>query len=830
MIELNGSFDIDSNSTNTVDDIFSEVLNMSQNNADKTLPKENLDEIMNKTEGVTPIIGDINVTQTTKIDPQTGNKSIETVEKYIKSNKNPDPINYGKGDYTLGDIAKGLYGDKYENHLSGMAETLGINVAENADIGSYKINLNSSKIGNKIGNYLAGNDGYSIDFINSFDGNISGNITSGIRYEADRIAKQTNLKSNLKGFDTDFLEKVTGSFINNKEYKSVMEKLNDGKELTEQEVDIFKKAKSSFGEADNVLRDIATNNNIPVDDLYNASNEANNLINGNATVSVLRSQRDINNYDIIDGRVRRIEQATETPDYLAQAKEYADYTDAKNNFGNASVDSVLKDNTDAFYGNTDAKTLYKLRSAGIETGADEIIDSYAYAKNANLDPTNKVVTNLNSAASEAASKFNISSNNLDYVNNISGLGLSLDTQTGNFSLSEQTLNLMTDEEKKTYKNIIDSKNVGNEDLSDLANSLNMRFRQNEVVNSIEGATSYDNIAYQAKKNYENLSGFKSLSQEYGLDREGVFKASGITNDDLLNEVVNSKKFDELSPEAVKSLYNAKTNLEDAELHLGKLTQQQWVEIFNHNKDGLLRNVDMNSPEQMKQLFGQEIVKYHRLGAGMDVVTRGVDIDTAEGAKNFVNSFFGNDNTEFNIEALEDLFDFKNKDAIATGDGDMGELVKIAMGKGLNKYKQEKQRKLVTEKFGNILDNVVEKYSVSKEFSNSDMIKVQNIAKKVKEQNFTAEELNKLDAVIDRAKDITNDMGKIGMDTAETGGKAINKLKSMKPGKGTVAIGLGIAGIFGIGSMASNAAEERERKRQEMNQLIAAQTASVRGGY
>ena len=113
----------------------------------------------------------------------------------------------------------------------------------------------------------------------------------------------------------------------------------------------------------------------------------------------------------------------------------------------------------------------------------------------------------------------------------------------------------------------------------------------------------------------------------------------------------------------------------------------------------------------------------------------------------------------------------------------------------------------------------------------DKFSVENMKKQAK--NFEKADYDRIDAAFDKgleatAKRMENLSGPL---TRKSGnlGKAFDFFGSGK-GKATLGLVGGMAAIFGVASIAGNAAEERERKRQEMNQLIAAQNANIRSGY
>ena len=104
--------------------------------------------------------------------------------------------------------------------------------------------------------------------------------------------------------------------------------------------------------------------------------------------------------------------------------------------------------------------------------------------------------------------------------------------------------------------------------------------------------------------------------------------------------------------------------------------------------------------------------------------------------------------------------------------------------------------------------------------------------KKQSKDFTDAEKEAFDNVIDTGISATSERAKeLGKGFKRADGKigGITKFFGNNGGKFAGAA-LGIGAIFGVAAMASNASEERERKRQEMNQLLAAQSANIRGGY
>ena len=867
-----------------------------------------------------------------------------------------------KGHVYLEDYAKGLFGDNYQAHMSGLAKTFGIDNYKEENVSNYNIDPRSQKGNKALGEYLNGFDGYNIDYLDKYNtkGTVLGGITTidskGVTTDAvTRGLDDISNKYIQNG--VNLIEENAYSTNANTVFNEIVKKNRN--QIDENLVYDFRKMQDTVRGYLGDVTQLANDNGYS--QAYGAEGSEfvnsygkNNYMYGRAT-----GRADILNYTVDDkGNVSRISKINNDIDYLAEATGDLDYTDAKNAFAekfSGTTDDYYKSLKDGDITDSSIKKLIDLKNAGMDIGesGEKILEGYAYTHKAGYGTDKSVINNLSNAAQQQIKKYdNISDENLAYLKGEGGL--QLEYTDGKFGISQQSIDLMTDDEKKKYQKLIDSNDVGKENLSELGGSLDRRYRENKVVDEINNQnmnniinddtaiTNYMNnlnetqkadfdsyfnsnqkfkdevnrrigeeLQTQQESSANNLSEYKtqltddkianiensvkeelrqdieksyiqdnyiknsgintddlnkgassnydkitdsyapSVYGDFALTKDEVLKENGITNEALRKEILDAKNFDDLSPEAMGALYGANTKLSQRDINLGnfkELSNQEIASIEKMNPElgKKLRNISAGDKAQILGRTQEEVSNY--LGLDKDGLTSklemkrnaSLDINDPKVARKVLEDL-SNKNPE---EALADLIDFTGN---RKGYGDLkggGQANKVLDAFRAGTLERDLRSGRLEQAYGIVRDTIDEIKSIhgkdfAKEYdqfdvktnSMKDKFSVENMKKQAK--NFEKADYDRIDAAFDKgleatAKRMENLSGPL---TRKSGnlGKAFDFFGSGK-GKATLGLVGGMAAIFGVASIAGNAAEERERKRQEMNQLIAAQNANIRSGY
>ena len=402
--------------------------------------------------------------------------------------------------------------------------------------------------------------------------------------------------------------------------------------------------------------------------------------------------------------------------------------------------------------------------------------------------------------------------------------------------------------EKDYRDAFDNFYEQNKDLS-------IEEVQNKMkdIESTGTNMTFDDIRKGASSNYDRITKSYAPSDygNYALSNDEVLKRSGVINENLRKEILGAKKFDDLSPEAMGALYGANSKLSQRDINLGKFTELsnqeiESIEKMNPELGKKLRNISAGDKTQILGRTQEEVSNY--LGLDKDGLTSklemkrnaSLDINDPKVARKVLEDL-SNKNPE---ESLADLIDFTGS---RKGYGDLkggGQANKVLDAFRAGTLERDLRSGRLEQAYGIVRDTIDEIKSIhgkdfAKEYDQFDVktnsmknkFSVENMKKQAK--NFDKADYDRIDAAFDKgleatAKRMENLSGPL---TRKSGnlGKAFDFFGSGK-GKATLGLVGGMATIFGVASIAGNAAEERERKRQEMNQLIAAQNANIRSGY
>ena len=397
-----------------------------------------------------------------------------------------------KGHVYLEDYAKGLFGDNYQAHMSGLAKTFGIDNYKEENVSNYNIDPRSQKGNKALGEYLNGFDGYNIDYLDKYNtkGTVLGGITTidskGVTTDAvTRGLDDISNKYIQNG--VNLIEENAYSTNANTVFNEIVKKNRN--QIDENLVYDFRKMQDTVRGYLGDVTQLANDNGYS--QAYGAEGSEfvnsygkNNYMYGRAT-----GRADILNYTVDDkGNVSRISKINNDIDYLAEATGDLDYTDAKNAFAekfSGTTDDYYKSLKDGDITDSSIKKLIDLKNAGMDIGesGEKILEGYAYTHKAGYGTDKSVINNLSNAAQQQIKKYdNISDENLAYLKEG---GLQLEYTDGKFGISQQSIDLMTDDEKKKYQKLIDSNDVGKENLGEIGGALDRRYRENKVLESIQ---------------------------------------------------------------------------------------------------------------------------------------------------------------------------------------------------------------------------------------------------------------------------------------------------------------------------------------------------------
>ena len=530
-----------------------------------------------------------------------------------------------------------------------------------------------------------------------------------------------------------------------------------------------------------------------------------------------------NELDLLDTRVN-----LETGEYTTKKTEARDAMKKdltslldNNGYKTAYNNSKIKDNYLDYLSknkealtNDTAKKLYNLQQKdGVDIGDEgrQVLQGLAIAHEGKLDEKNGAVTKLNTALETLSSEnyMNIKDDNIDRI------GKGLVYKDNKYQLDMDKLNL-TDEQKnsETFKKIIESDNVGTEDLKGI-------FDASTVNNYIQGK-NIDEKEFN-KIIGEKVSGLEDSKYDTGLNIKEQLKKRGIEDNKIIDEIANTKNngTDNLSAEAKVAIATMKDPLDQNEIDFGSISKDKMKEYINNNKGffGDPKDIENMNEKELYGLFGKAFegtVTDGKLAKGYDFKVKGKDVTTAEGFTDFYNSVLGEDGKDLDWDKV-----FNSLGATEEGKAQFKDAFEWMKGKkGQKEFKQmniaNSARDYLVKMFDEASGN-------------------ENIDAKTKEQIKKHAEIlktKKMDDVASKVDvdSITKDIGKFDKIGKEAGKGIVDSIKGGGKWKTIGGAALALGGLGALGMFASNAAEERERKRQEMQQLMMAQNQSIRGGY
>lgn len=527
---------------------------------------ENIGKLNNATVKITADtqVGKVEVTGTAT------HEFLESLNSTKESEVVPD-FKYGSGNTTIGDFTRRFYGNNAtEEHMKGIATAIfgkDFKQQEGSDISKYTFdNAKATEYGTRVGEYLANNQqGLNVDNIDSTP-YVGTNIRAEFNQVSGDITKRENIYSRLND-----IGKMEGySELDSKEVEDISKILASGNvgDLTDEQVKKFQEVRQNIAGMKSEIEQIAIDNGKNADDIFSKEGKsfANMYGDNQASFKTISKRAHFLNYDVVDGAVVELDPETNAIDYLKVAEGRKEYTTAKSkyNFNGTAID-YLEKNTDATFGNSNVTKLINLKKSGIDIGdeGERILQGYAYAGSYTKDANNPLVNNLNLAAQQQVAKYdNISDDNLAYLKEG---GLQLEYTDGKFGISQQSIDLMTDDEKKKYQKLIDSNDVGKENLSEIGGALDRRYRENKVIDEINNQ-NMNNIINddKARANYINnldpvqkadFDSYESSSGWYDAVNEKYRSEYFDTIESKIQEEVNRRTGEELQSQQEKNIDN-----------------------------------------------------------------------------------------------------------------------------------------------------------------------------------------------------------------------------------------------------------------------------------
>ena len=490
--------------------------------------------------------------------------------------------------------------------------------------------------------------------------------------------------------------------------------------------------------------------------------------------------------------------------------DYADIFDDKNNV----VDSNIK-------------KLADLKRRGIDIGAEgeEVLKYGAASIGSGAEVGDTSLTAINKNASILADKYNISNDNIQYLNNSTTtttndntISLTMDSN-GKVGFSQSTINKMTDAERDKYKDF-----KGTEDLTELSENISNRGYMKDAISKNNFKGTEDEFLEDINKKWNSTK--DATSKKYGLSRTEQFKEMG-ASDEMISKL---EKGERLTGKDLKGFSWQK--FDESYVELGKMNENTMNNMIDsYKKEGItsLNNLGANNNKKVKAAaIYENIIKKsnNSLNNISDDFEFNLDVSDEKAVRKFLENIQANRTTNDKIDVAKMMSEYVTKSKSKNTKFSVGSIVDAYSNNGttgVSNLIKDTNDKNAKDMFNKAFDKVI---GILEKSGNEDLKNLGGHFKKMsRDDSFTKDVIEKtaFKETVDKAPEFKTLQDGKGMEIAK---------KAM--GNKYVKIGAGIAAVAGVGAMAigamNNAAEERERKRQEMNMLIASQNSSIRGGY
>ncbi|MGL5754547.1 MULTISPECIES: hypothetical protein [Bacteria] len=681
-------------------------------------------------------------------------------------------------------------------------------------------------------------------------------LTSQLLNEMDSIRNAPNKE--LEGV-------LAGTF--NKEYDSIKKakdtmvelspKMESQKILTGDEIQRFNQAKSTLNAYDNLIND-AKENGIDV-------NKSLKGINGFDDFNQAMSTG-FNKYEVSGSSTRGVQ-------YLSKIDEVVDkptvnsFIDNINNIGpvaNARLGAngysgYLKEN-EVKFGVDSIDNLIELKNKGVDLDSDakSIIGAAAKVKASGVGADSDAYSNLYNAASAYDGTFsNITKDQLSLFDKNTNGSMNANIVDGKIIVNEGDRNslkglLSEDELKdKSVKNFLETGEVSKDvDISGYNKRLiNHSETQSMLSNyNLANGTEYEklsDISDDFKKGIDSLNNLVDGGKRGStIEEQMASKFSGVLNEkevsNINNKIASGAKIDDFTSKeigAISELSRVKTDSVASEFLEG-VSNNDLDKIISNNYKGELKDIGSKRVDKVKHVadilgIGDESTGTYSFGKDIKTKT----INDKDGINNLVDKV----NSSNDMDIMNDILEVKESRSPWKNGAEARKYAKE--NPEISKAIIDKRIDLALK--GN-LDDELTKVNISHALDNG--VKFSKTAEALLEKDTQNSNGAIKDAVNDKLKKIKGNLSNEDIDISKLKGVAEETTDNLKhisghteifkgaknfmKGNGGKLIALAAGGmaISGAANLVSSAQEERERKEQQLAQLMIAQSNSSRGMY
>lgn len=680
--------------------------------------------------------------------------------------------------------------------------------------------------------------------------NNNGKLSAVSKYR-DLITESDVTSEISKKMNMDFLDKIKGasSFLNDKD-NEILKKIYNNEMISPEEAKQVQDAKDTIEDYKKFIKDTATKYGVSEESVINKTPREikSNLYNYNKTDKIF----EFNNQKGAYSKIENIDFNTDTGEYIKRPvnndttpKDIFENLTKKQGYdelgdiNSQNMEDVLKGLKDKIEDieNPHLKEYIdyadELGRKGISLGEDgeRLLKTYNSVlnnttlndqnKNAILKELDSISPNINQNIINKIGKDNLKK--LDY----------LDYSDGKFKLKNELIENLTEDDKKEFKKLLESKDIGNEDISELVN----RVERNNFIKDLRTETGNKDLSFEdVSKNISkkiidvNSSDYiKNGIKDVSLNESEYWKIKGIEKEEIDNIIKGPKDY-----KSIKKIFNTNIDVEaDKDLILfGNLAKSEKIEKILKNNYATSQGIEggvltpdaetafknLGTTEKidlLKESLGLSSSNEGILGKGYEVKLKKNAFKNKEEYTNFITSLEGKTADEIR-KNLADKFDVIETEFGVKDKGILDKIINFR-NKGITRYNEE--GKTIIEQINSELSNIGKTFGLDSNFTDKDFEKLygKEIYKGLKDGNMDE---------IQTVSKIKNVLGNEGSNRAIDKLKNISEKNLIKGGLIAGAIGLGVA----VSSAVSNASEERRRKEMELNQLIMATNSGYRGAY
>lgn len=746
-----------------------------------------------------------------------------------------------------------------------LANTMGIETKSKmskSDLGNLEMAIGPGEgfasNNSKLAKYMNDNDMNPNDFIPNLPdkGWDKNKLTSQLLNEID----------NIKNAPSKELESVlAGTF--NKEYDTIKKakdtmfelspKMENQTVLTGDEIQRFNQAKSTLNAYDNLISD-AKENGIDV-------NKSLKGIGGFDDFNQAMSTG-FNKYEVSGSSTRGVQYLSKI-DEIVEKPTVGSFIDNINDIGpvaNARLgvngySGYLKEN-EVKFGVESIDNLIELKNKGVDLDSDakSIIGAAAKVKASGIGADSDAYSNLYNAASAYDGAFsNLTKDQLSLFDKNTNGSMNANVIDGKVIVNEGDRNslkglLSEDELKdKSVKSFLETGEV-TKDLD--IGGYNKRLVNHSSVQTmlseynLSNGTEYEklsDISEDFKKGMDSLNNLVDGGKRGStIEEQMASKFTGVLNENevekMNGKIASGAKMEDFTAKeigAISDLGRVKTDSIAGEF-LDRVTNDDLDKIISNNYKGELKDIGPKRADKVKHVadilgIGDESTGTYSFGK--DVKTRTIN------DRNGINNLVDKINSSDDMDIMNDILEVKESKSPWKNGADARKYAKE--NPELSKGIIDKRIDLALK--GN-LDNELTKVNISSALDNG--VKFGKTAEALLEKDTQNTSGAIKDAVNDKLKKIKGNLSTEDIDISKLKGVAEETTDNLKhisghteifkgaknfmKGNGGKLIAVAAAGvaISGVSNMVSSAQEERERKEQQLAQLMIAQSSNSRGIY